>query len=180
MLYKQKFRCYFECFGLYWRRRRRLNGQLLDLHCAESAAGKNTCTLYFLLTRRNWWFSLVILQAGSVILIEIEVRAQSPWLVPNLVPATDHVVSPLDPLCFGVQHLDVRLHLRPKLVHVGVLGLDPGCAPVLGQRLLVQLNQCETFRVKVYSTLCPENYHLNYQEPHDTLLAIYYLLQYQL
>ena len=64
------------------------------------------------------------LQAGGVVLVEVEVRAQRPRLVPRPVPAAHHVVRPLDPPGLGVEPLDVRLHLRPELAHVGALVVD--------------------------------------------------------
>ena len=84
------------------------------------------------------------LQASLVVLVEVEVRSQRPRLVPDPVPAADHVVGPLDPPRLGVQLPDVWLHLRPELVDVGFLVVSPGCAPVLGQGLLLQLDQSET------------------------------------
>ena len=85
------------------------------------------------------------LQAGGVVLVEVEVGAQRPRLVPRPVPAAHHVVRPLDPPGLGVEPLDVRLHLRPELAHVGALVVRPGSAPVRGQGILVQLDQRETF-----------------------------------
>ena len=95
------------------------------------------------------------LHAGGVVLVEVEVRAQRPRLVPRPVPAAHHVVRPLDPPGLGVEPPDVRLHLRPELAHVGALVVRPGRAPVRRQRILVQLDQRETFWSKLYSKLCP-------------------------
>ena len=61
------------------------------------------------------------LHAGGVVLVEVEVRAQRPRLVPRPVPTAHHVVRPLDPPGLGVEPPDVRLHLRPELAHVGAL-----------------------------------------------------------
>ena len=94
------------------------------------------------------------LQASGVVLVKVEVRTQRPRLVPRPVPAAHHVVRPLDPPGLGVEPLDVRLHLRPELAHVGALVVRPSSAPVRGQGILVQLDQRETFWRKFISKLC--------------------------